>query len=181
MVALDPGSGPSNVAIPCLIDETALPAQLPDVVWRAGVDLNPLNVHDPEQMAWLEALVWPEHEERRNRLRGASRIAAAEPAQLVRGDLLETVPALIAQAPEGSTVVVFHSAVLVYLQAEDRRRFVELMEAYPDVVWISNEGAGVLPSVAEQVRKPVNGRTIVAVNGKACGLAGPHGQSYESL
>lgn len=181
VVALDPGPGPSDVTIPCLIDQTALPAQLPDVVWRAGVDLNPLDVHDPEQMDWLEALVWPEHDERRSRLRRAGRIAAAEPAQLVRGDLLETIPELIAQAPEGSTVVVFHSAVLVYLQAEDRRRFVALMGAYPAVVWISNEGAGVLPSVAEQVRKPINGRTIVAVNGKACGLAGPHGQSYESL
>ncbi|WP_354179392.1 DUF2332 domain-containing protein [Arthrobacter sp. UYP6] len=179
--ALDPDTGPSSVVIPCRIDGAALPTQLPDVVWRAGADLFPLDVTDQEQMEWLDALVWPEHEERRRRLHGAARIAAAEPAHLVRGDLITTIPELIDQAPDGSTVVVFHSAVLVYLQPEDRQRLVELMRAFPRVVWISNEGAGVLPAVTDQVRKPINGRTIVSVNGRARGLAGPHGQSYESL
>lgn len=47
-------------------------------------------------------------------------------------------------------------------------------------VWISNEGAGVLPTVTEQVHRPVKGRTILAVNGRAHALVGPHGQSYES-
>lgn len=181
VAALDPDSGPSGVVARCGIDGAGLPLRLPDVVWRAGADLFPLDVQDPEQMEWLEALVWPEHDERRRRLRGAAGIAAAEPAHLVRGDLLDTVPELIDQAPHGSTVVVFHSAVLVYLQPEGRERFVELMDRYPDVVWISNEGAGVLPAVTEQVRKPINGRTILAVNGRAHALAGPHGQSYESL
>ena len=179
--ALHPDTGPSNVVVPCRINEAALPPRLPDVVWRAGADLNPLNVSDSEQIGWLEALVWPEHDERRRRLRAAAHLAATDPAHLVRGDLLDTIPALIDQAPAGSRVVVFHSAVLVYLRSEDRKRFVERMGEYRDVVWISNEGAGVLPTVTDQVHRPINGRTIMAVNGRARGLAGPHGQSYESL
>ncbi|WP_104160935.1 DUF2332 domain-containing protein [Arthrobacter sp. ZGTC212] len=179
--ALDPGTGSSDVVVPCRINAAALPARLPAVVWRAGADLNPLNVNDSDQIEWLEALVWPEHDERRHRLRAAARLAASEPAHLVRGDLLDTIPGLIDQAPAGSRVVVFHSAVLVYLRSEDRERFVELMGTYPDVVWISNEGAGVLPTVTDQVHRAINGRTIVAVNGRARGLAGPHGQSYQSL
>src|SRR5688500_17251065 len=34
----------------------------PEVAWRGGVDLNPLDVTDADQMAWLATLVWPEHE-----------------------------------------------------------------------------------------------------------------------
>lgn len=181
VTVLDPATGPSAVVARCSIDGAGLPPRVPDVVWRAGADLNPLDVHDPEQMDWLEALVWPEHDERRRRLRAAVRLAAEEPAQLLRGDLLDTVPELIARAPAGSRVVVFHSAVLVYLHCEDRKRFVELIEMYPEVIWISNEGAGVLPTVTGQVRRTINGRTVLAVNGRAHALVGPHGQSYESL
>ena len=28
-------------------------------VWRAGIDLNPLDVADPDDVHWLSCLVWP--------------------------------------------------------------------------------------------------------------------------
>jgi hypothetical protein len=36
-----------------------LPARLPDVAARIGIDLNPLDAADPDDRAWLRALVWP--------------------------------------------------------------------------------------------------------------------------
>ena len=36
-----------------------VPSGLPEVVARIGVDLNPLDVTDPGDLAWLRALVWP--------------------------------------------------------------------------------------------------------------------------
>jgi hypothetical protein len=78
-------------------------------------------------------------------------------------------------------VVVFHSAVLDYLDPEKRQEFADGMLARRDVTWISNEGAGVLPSVTAQVTKPVDGRLILAVDGTPIALTGPHGQSYESV
>ena len=42
-----------------------LPVRHPEVAWRAGIDLNPLDVSDPDATAWLENLVWPEQDERR--------------------------------------------------------------------------------------------------------------------
>lgn len=78
-------------------------------------------------------------------------------------------------------MVVFHSAVLNYLPAAQRGEFADLMSSIPDVTWISNEGAGVIPSIGEQVDVEIGGRTIVAVNGHAVALAGPHGQSYQTL
>src|SRR5438067_2805788 len=39
---------------------TPLPGSVPQIVWRAGLDLEPVDVTDPDQTAWLETLVWPE-------------------------------------------------------------------------------------------------------------------------
>ncbi|SDI87021.1 hypothetical protein SAMN04488693_1291 [Arthrobacter subterraneus] len=181
VVSLDPVEGPSAVELPCRIDAESVPNRLPEVVSRTGVDLNPLDVSDPSQAEWLETLVWPEHDARRTRLRSAATISAAEPPAIRRGDLVQAIPDLVHAAPHGARVVVFHSAVLVYLEPERRAQFAALMRSMPDVTWISNEGEHVLPEVAEQITAPVNGRTILAVNGRAKALVGPHGQSYERL
>jgi hypothetical protein len=55
---------------------TPLPAKVPTIVWRAGLDLNPLDAAGPAQRAWLETLVWPEHTDRLVNLRAALTIAA---------------------------------------------------------------------------------------------------------
>lgn len=180
-VALDPADGPSAVTIPCRIDEGSVPSRLPEVVWRAGVDLNPLDAGDADNRAWLRTLVWPEHDDRRARLEAALDIVAADPPHLVRGDLLDAIPRLVDAAPQSARVVVFHSAVLVYLDPERRARFAELVRALPDVTWISNEGAGVLSRVAERLSRPAAGRTVLAVDEHPVALVGPHGQSFAAL
>ena len=97
------------------------------MVWRAGIDLSPVDVTDDDAVRWLETMVWPEQEERRERLRAAVRIAREDPPYLVRGDLLDELPALVAQAPAQATLVVFHSAVIAYLEPADRERFATMM------------------------------------------------------
>lgn len=106
-----------------------LPEAPPEVVWRAGVDLNPLDAGDESDVRWLEALVWPGDAQRARveRLRAAASVAAADPALLVSGNLLEALPELAAKAPEGATLVVFHSAVAAYLSVEERGRFEQMM------------------------------------------------------
>ena len=177
---LHPAAGVSPVELPCTLAGTAVPERLPDVVWRAGIDLNPLDVQDPADMAWLETLVWPEHEERRDRLRAVAKIAAKDPPHLVRGDIVEELPQLVGKAPEDATVVVFHSAVLPYLDPDHRQRFVDLVQGL-DVTWISNEGEAVLPEVKEQLPRSAEGRLVLSLNGVLQASTGPHGQSYEAL
>ncbi|MBP2437040.1 DUF2332 domain-containing protein [Microbacterium amylolyticum] len=178
---IDPAEGPSPVVLPCSIDAPSVPSRLPEVVWRAGVDLNPIDVTDADQMNWLETLVWPEHHDRRQRLRAAAALAAGDPPHVVPGDLIERLPDLIDQAPDGARVVVFHSAVLVYLTPERREEFARLVRSFPNVTWVSNEGAGVLPEVTARVREPIGGRTILAVDQKPVALVAPHGQSYQAV
>jgi hypothetical protein len=145
VMTVDPVGGPSPVVLECRVQGGApLPTRLPEVVWRGGIDLSPLDVGDEDAMAWLETLVWPEQAERRARLAAAVDLARADPPGLVRGDLLEELPGLVEQVPRDATLVVFHSAVAAYLSAEDRRRLVALMGTLPGH-WLSNEGSQVLP------------------------------------
>lgn len=122
---VDPATGPSPVVLRCqATGDPPIPQVMPDVVWRAGVDLNPLDVQDAEAVRWLEHLIWPEHEHRRVRLAAAVELTRHSPARIVRGDLNDVLPSLVTEVPDGVTPVVFHSAVLAYLDPQDRERFV---------------------------------------------------------
>lgn len=177
---LDPTDGPSAVVLPCTLGPGVdPPARLPQVVWRAGVDLAPVDVSDDDACAWLEALVWPEHDERRARLRAALTLARCEPPRVVRGDLLDVLPALAAQAPADATLVVLHSAVLAYLDAADRASFVDLVGSVRGH-WVSNEGARVLPSTAA-LAADVGREFVVCVDGVPRAAADPHGRWLRGL
>jgi hypothetical protein len=72
---------PGAPLLPCRASAaTPLPARPPEVVWRAGLDLNPLDVHDPDDCAWLEALIWPGEEARVPRLHARARPGPRRPA-----------------------------------------------------------------------------------------------------
>lgn len=153
-----------------------------DIAWRGGLDLQPLDVRDDDAMAWLEMLVWPEQQERRERLAAAVEIARADPPHLVRGDILRDLPDLVEQAREFGEVVVFHSAVVAYLEPADRPRFADLMTglvADGRCRWVSNEGKNVLPALsATGPDIPADHPTFVlALDGQALAWTHGHGRS----
>lgn len=158
-----------------------LPEKPPRVVWRAGIDLNPLDVTDEDDARWLRTLVWPGQTHREVRLRDAIEVARAEPPHLVRGDLVSTVDELVARVPEGATPVVLHSAVLCYLPPDDREAFAATVRRLPGH-WISNEDADVLPAVRDRlpVPPPPGGADFVlALDGRPVAFTGPHGQTLD--
>lgn len=160
-----------------------VPARHPEVAWRGGVDLNPLDVHDEDAMAWLATLVWPEQETRRERLRTAVAVARREPLEIVRGDLFDALPGLLGQAAEHGTPVVFHSAVIAYLDEGDRRRFHEMMTGLVregSCHWVSNEAPQVLPEVTGAYDVPP-GRFLTALDGVPVALSHGHGHAVDWL
>jgi hypothetical protein len=155
-----------------------IPAQPPEVVWRRGIDLAPVDLDDPDGVRWLECCVWPDQPRRLARLQAAIQIARADPPLVVRGDLLELLAPVVAQAPAGATVVVFHAAVLVYLPEPGRQRFAELMAELP-ATWIWAEGPGVVMQPPECLNPiPEPGRAVFLLgqgSRRLVGLADPHG------
>jgi hypothetical protein len=123
-----------------------LPARLPVIAWRAGLDLNPLDVTSDEDVRWLSCLVWPGEGDRADRLARAVATARRDPPVVQRGDLLTDLSALAAKAPADATLVVYHSAVLAYVAPAGRRQFAGLVAGL-GAVWLSNEGPGVVPDL----------------------------------
>jgi len=175
--------GDSEIVLSCEVTgPVLLPTRLPEVVWRAGLDLNPLQANSADDRRWLASLVWPEQIDRAERLNRALDLVAADPPRLVAGDLLVDLPRLLAEAPSEATLVVFHSAVLAYLDQEERSRFTDVMRTVKgsrDVHWVSNEAPGVI-SGADLNPRP-RGRFILAHDQVPVAVTGPHGHSLDWL
>lgn len=174
------GTGPR---LECRVDGVLPgPVEVPSVAWRGGVDLNPLDVTDDDAMRWLATLVWPEHDQRRALLEQAVAMARTDPPEIVRGDLLDELPDLVDRAAAHGPVVVFHTAVIAYLEPDDRARFQEMMTglvAAGRCHWVSNEGKRVLPDVtATGPAVPDEQPTFVlGVDGRAVAWTQGHGRS----
>ncbi|GAA3341684.1 DUF2332 domain-containing protein [Amorphoplanes nipponensis] len=168
--------GAGEPVLDCAATGLAPPAARPRVVWRAGLDLNPLDVTDPADVAWLDALIWPEHAHRRARLRAAVAVAAADPPLLVRGDLVDDLPALAARAPAGATLVVLHTSVLYQVPRARREAFVARVTALPGH-WVANESPEVLshdtlPAPPDSARY-----NVLALDGRPLAWTRSHGQA----
>jgi hypothetical protein len=159
-----------------------LPDRLPEIAWRGGIDLHPLAVSSADDMAWLRTLVWPEHDDRRDRLDHAVGVALADPPRLVAGDLLTELPGLVERAASYGDVVVFHSAVIAYLEPEDRLRFADLMTGLVGAGachWVSNESKNVLPQLTDTGPEipPEKQTFVLGVDGLAVAHTHGHGRA----
>ena len=89
------------------------------MVWRRGIDLAPVDLHDPDAVRWLECCIWPDQPERLARL----------PAVWISAEGPGVVPALAAalepgQAPEQA----------VFLLGQGPQRLVGLAD--PHGTWL---------------------------------------------
>src|ERR1700722_2837847 len=141
------GRDPDAPTLHCAVRGPApLPARVPDIAWRAGLDLNPLDITSDDDVRWLSCLVWPGETGRQDRLAAAIACARRDPPLVHRADLLTDLPALAAQAPVGATLVIYHSAVLAYVEVEGRERFARTVGDLA-AAWLSNEAPGVVPGL----------------------------------
>ena len=166
---------------PCVVRGAApIPTRLPEIAWRAGLDLNPIDLRSAEDAEWLETLVWPGQEGRAERLRAAIAIARRDPPKIARGDLLTDLEPLIATAPKDATLVIFHTATLAYVSPRAKRdRFAATVRG-SGAFWISNEAPVLFPSIAEAAPPaPAPGRFLLALNGMPLAWTGAHGQSID--
>ena len=99
------------------------------IAGRTGIDLNPVDPRVPDERIWLEALVWPEHHGRRERLRAALEVAESMEIELVAGDALEVLPQVMESLPEDLPIVVMNSFVLNQFSDDQRSEFHELTRA----------------------------------------------------
>jgi hypothetical protein len=119
------GSFISPVQLECTLrgkKHPPLPAELPTIALRMGIDLKPVDMQDPAETLWLRALIWPEHRERVERLERALEIARCQKPLLMAGDALDLLPEIIASTPLDTTLCLFHSFTMNQFTEEERQQ-----------------------------------------------------------
>ncbi len=106
-------AGESSVLINSELRRTA-PAlsPMPQVVARLGCDLNVIDLGNADDRAWLNALIWPEHADRRALLAAALAEARRHKLHVLQGDAAERWDMLVALAPSDAALLVYHTHVL---------------------------------------------------------------------
>ena len=124
-----PAMAPVTIASHVRGGDPPLPAESPAVHSRVGIDLHPLDVTDPDDAAWLRALVWPAHTDRRALLDGAIEAVGADPPAILAGDAAERLPAVLDSIPHDVPVCVFNTLVRYQLSDEADEDLVALLRA----------------------------------------------------
>lgn len=143
---IDPGRGASAPAPPfaevsadapivlrCLLRGSGRPdlrGAPPPVASRAGLDLRPVDLDDPDQARWLLACQWPDQPERARRTARAIALAVADPDRptVHRGHAVSDVAALIGEVDDDALAVVFATWVLAYLSPQDQSALLEVLD-----------------------------------------------------
>lgn len=116
-----------------------VPHEVPAVVDRVGVDVEPVDLADPHARAWLAACVPPESGAV-TRFAAANAVARAHPARTARGDLLDVLPDVVGSIPGDALVCLVDTYVHVFLPPADLERFDRLLDrlgAQRDLEWVS--------------------------------------------
>ncbi len=98
--------------------------QIPDleIHSRRGVDQLPVDLADPQARYRLLSYVWADQAERMARIQGAQTLAMTHPATVDEGDAADWVEAQLADLPRGTTTVLYHSYVWLYLPEPTKAR-----------------------------------------------------------
>jgi hypothetical protein len=164
----------------CRANRAPLPNSGPEIIWRTGLDLTPIDIRDPEQTAWLEALVWPDEGDRLRLLRKALEVAKQCLPRVVQGDLRTYIRALLALMPKNATRVIFHTAVLSYLSSSSERSAFAQALSELDVVWIYNESPELFSHVVQGLNEPwPPGLFLLSMNRRPIAWTDPHGATLD--
>ncbi len=97
-----------------------VPTRSPPVISRLGIDLNPVDVTDPDSALWLESCIWPDVPHRVERFRAALELARADPPEMWKGNAVDLVTRAIEAVPDGAVACLDATWVLAYFSPEDR-------------------------------------------------------------
>ena len=168
----------------------SLRLRMPEVVWRRGIDLNPIDAADADAVDWLANARSGPVPITTTGSRGCAPPLRSRPpirprscAATSSSDLTD-VAATAARAT--ATLVVFHSAVLLYLDAGQRRRFADLDRGLGErsaAAWSGSRTRRWAPCPRSTRRFPRDRHRSPLrpdLDRRRVALAGQHGAVYET-
>lgn len=79
---------------------------------RIGIDINPIDVENHDEVRWIRALIWPEHTDRAALFERASAIARGNPPHIVAGNAADVLLSTAETVPGDTALCIFHSYTL---------------------------------------------------------------------
>jgi hypothetical protein len=182
----------SPVTIACeLRGAAAVPARLPTIAARLGVDRSPVDVAKADDVRWLLACVWPDTG-RLARTAAAMELARQNPPKMMSGDMVTDLDAALDTFDPSLPIVVVTTSSCGYLSVEQRHAFLAVLQRRARrqrLAWLSADGPGVIDVVPVP---PTIGDTGIAASvmglvtfdtgtpvGRALGLCHAHGAWME--
>ncbi|MCU1437318.1 MAG: hypothetical protein JWP66_405 [Naasia sp.] len=169
--------GEASLTLECATEgNPPIPEAMPDIRWRRGIDLTPLDVTASDDARWLELLVWPGQSERLARTRAAIEIVRRDPPPIVAGDAVDALADAVAAVPEGLTPVVLAAGTLVYLPGLRRQAFRDRVREL-GCRSITLERVGVLPDLEPDTAPPADlaMACVLTLDDRPLAYASPHG------
>lgn len=116
------GEADATVALTCELRGDGRPQfdRLPHIDQRFGIDIAPVDVRNADDLLWLNALTWPEHEDRRVLLARAAEIAKVDPPRLIAGDAADILPSVAESIAPELPLIIYHSFTMNQLGTEKR-------------------------------------------------------------
>ncbi len=140
------GNADSRVFLECEIrgkGRPPLPEEFPAVARRIGIDLHPIDPADAAEACWLRSLLWPDRPERVERMELAIETARQDPPELVTGDAVDVLPALLETIPDGVLPCILNCWTLYQFTREMRTRLENILRKASrarKIIRISMEG-----------------------------------------
>jgi len=125
------GDPAASVHIECELEDDRDPpieAGVPEVRYRVGLDLDPLDLTDEAQARWMLSSMWPDHRDLALRQKAAIAELQKDPPCLVLGEALEIQP-LLDEVPADLTLCVLESFVLHHVTPQERDEFDQILAA----------------------------------------------------
>lgn len=154
------GPADSPVRIDCTVSGGLPPiaSELPVITGRVGIDLDPPDLSNPDDIRWLLACIWP-GTGRFDRASRAFEIGRSNPPTVMRGDALEVLPGVLDDLGDGR-IVVLNSWSYSYFPVERREEYVQLLAEIGHqrpVTWLVMDIPGIVDLVPHVI--PPTGST----------------------
>ena len=132
-----------------------LPDAFPECRFRIGIDLNPVDVADPIERRWFDALIWPDHAARRRLAAAAIDALVRDPVTIVKGNAVEILAPQLADVPSDAVLLVYNSAALCQGGAVEEDAIAAVLKTGSTrrtIYWVHCENEGVRLRVVNRGR-----------------------------
>ena len=96
---------------------------------RVGLDLHLIDLKKEDDLEWMLALIWPEHEERSRQFIKATEVNNSIRKEFYEGDAVTLLPGIISSIPKECQLVIFHTHVANQFPRELKRQLTDTLQA----------------------------------------------------